>query len=88
MNFFHLKINGHTKYVHYKETTAVQCPKCDRVFYWIDYRKDRLLKKHIKTVHDLNKPFACDICGIKMAKGRGQKKKTEYFVTLCKKVGG
>ena len=47
---------------------AIQCPHCKKVFNWDEKRSKILLKQHIKTVHEGFKPFACDICGIKMSR--------------------
>jgi len=57
----------HKRIVH-SDKEAVQCPTCEKVFYWSEEKKERGLKEHIQSVHERFKPFACEICGKKMAK--------------------
>jgi len=57
----------HKSAVH-ADRVAVQCPTCEKVFYWSENKKERLLKEHMQSVHERYRPFVCEICGKKMAK--------------------
>jgi len=56
------------KRVAHADKEAVQCPTCDKVFYWSKEKQKKGLMEHIQSVHVKYKPFVCEICGKKMTK--------------------